>query len=337
MQYSAADPLLPPPPCPAFYDSVQQRWVLSQYGDVLHALREPRLTLYDADASQADIRDNAIRARLETRAALVPASVAEWRARIEPLALEFVARLPRGDAIDIAAELARPWSLATATLVTGAQPSDAQNLERLASRVSGATADPSNAQLRSAAEAAEGELNKYFEGRALPMGGPAFVALSKTLPAFLANAWLALLRHPAEIKRLRNQPELMGKAVEELFRYAGLARTVSRHVMDSLRIGPTWMTKGERVNILLASANRDPNQFSNPNRLDITRDAAGQVAFGAGPHSCVGASLIRMTVAVATGAFVYAVARAEESRPIEWQGGPNFRWPSALYVYLENA
>ncbi|MBV9502942.1 MAG: cytochrome P450 [Acidobacteriaceae bacterium] len=333
----SADPLLPPRPGPAFYDSTSQRWVLSQYDNVLRALREPRLSLYDTRPSGMDVRDNSIRVRLKTRAALSAARLAEWRARIERLALDSIARLPRGVSIDFAADFARPWSVATATIVTGAQAIDSGNLEQLARRVSEAAADPSNPQLEAEATIADAELNKYFERGAIPMGGPAFVALSQTLPAFLANAWLGLLRHPAEIKKLRNQPDLMGNAVQELFRYAGLARKVSRHAADSVSVAGIRMSKGERATLLLASANRDPKQFPDPDRLDIARDAAGQVAFGAGSHSCVGVSLIRMAVAVATSAFVQAVAGADESRTIEWHGGSSFQWPSELYVYLENA
>ena len=86
--------------------------------------------------------------------------------------------------------------------------------------------------------------------------------------------------------------------------------------------------------LMLASANRDPEQFPDPDRLDITRAAAGQIALGAGPHSCVGASLIRMAAAVATGAFVSRFDTAMRGTSIEWRGGSGFRWAASLQVLL---
>ncbi len=332
----SADPLLPPRPRPSFYDKRRQTWVLSQYDDVLAALREPRLVLRDRHEAETDVGDVRLRTRAEIRRALSAAKLAEWRARIEPLAFRLIDDLPRNAPIEIASEFAWPWCLLTAMTVTGARPADSAKLERLARRVSQATADSSDSSVESKSGRADAELKQYFERGAIPMGGPAFVALSQTLPAFLVNAWLALLRHPVELARLRAQPELIGRAIEELFRYAGLARKVSREATASVSVAGIQMSKGERAKLLLASANRDPKEFPEPDHLDITRDAAGQVAFGAGPHSCVGASLIRMAAAIATAVFARAVAAIDETKTIEWRGGSSFQCASALYVYLNH-
>lgn len=330
----SADPLLPPAPAPAFYDSRRGSWVLSQYDEVLAALREPRLILCNKGDETQEASDAEIRARSEIRTALSAPKLTAWRARIEPLAVSIIEGLPRSAPVEVARQFARPWCLQTAIIVTGADAGDSEMLNGLARRVSEATADPSSADMQEASRRADGELTKYFEHGAIPMAGPAFVALSQTLPAFLVNAWLALLRHPAELGKLRSHPELIAKAVQELFRYAGLARKVSREATASARLAGIQLSKGERATLLLASANRDPKQFPDPNRLDVTRDAAGQVALGAGLHSCGGATLIRMATEVATAAFVRAVAGLDETKTIEWCGGSSFRWASALYVYL---
>jgi cytochrome P450 len=163
---------------------------------------------------------------------------------------------------------------------------------------------------------------------------PAFVALAHTLPAFLAKAWLALLRHPKEFSRLRDNPDLLPMAVEELFRYAGLASSMFRVATADGDLGAAKVVKGQRVVLMLNSANRDPAQFPDPNRLDVTRRAAGHVSFGAGAHSCVAASLIRMAVATATSAFIRYFPTARVQEPVSWRGGAGFRAPADLYTTI---
>src|SRR5262249_31588801 len=161
---------------------------------------------------------------------------------------------------------------------------------------------------------------------------PAFVALAQTLPALLAKAWLALLRHPKEFSRLRENPDLLPAAVEELLRYAGLARTMFRVPTLDMDLAGVGLAKGQRVILELNSANRDPAQFPDPNRLDVTRRVPGHLAFGAGAHSCIAASMMRMAVATATSAFIGHFPTAEVQEPVEWRDGTGFRAPVALYV-----
>lgn len=321
-----ADPLLPARPVPPFYDEAREAWVLSRYDDVLAALREPRLSLQYSHTHT----------RSETLAALSVPKLAAWRKEIEDLAAAFAERLPENGPVEIIGEFARPWSLATALIVTGADPADAQRLEVLARQVSEATADSSNASMQAGVRAANCELERYFQHAPIPMSAAAFVALSQTLPCFLANAWLALRRHPAELLCVGNRPELLPKATEELLRYTGLARKASRQVTDQVEIRGIHMTKGQRAILLLASANRDPEQFPDPDRLDITRCAAGHLAFGAGPHSCAGSSVIRMAATVATAAVIRRLAAAEANGPVEWRGGSVFVWASSLHLIFHS-
>lgn len=330
------DPLLPPPPAPPYYDDSSDAWVLSRYSDVVAAFREPRLALWSGKSKDPpETKDAAaqLRTRTETLAAISASRLAEWEAQIEPLAFTMIDQLPSDRPVNIVEEFARPWSLATAVIVTGAARTDGKRLESLARRVSLATADPHDSSLRSGADAANAELERSLQSGAIPMSGAAFVALSQTLPCFLANAWLALLRHPTELVRLRAEPDLMPKAIEELFRYAGLARKVSRRAMIPVELGDITIEQGARVNLMLATANRDPDQFADPDRLDLSRRGAGQAAFGVGSHSCVGASLIRMAAAVVTRVFVQRF-ESQANSSIEWGGGSGFRWAASLHVML---
>jgi cytochrome P450 len=331
---NGADPLSPPPSEAPRFDPVLAAWVMSRYADVLAALREPRLLPISADrqdrpavASQAE--------QVHIRAKLIQAfsasRVAEWQAQIQPLAHRILGILGTDRPVDLVREFAQPWSLRVAAIVTGADSVDCEPLADLARQVSAAAAEPRDPELQSAAAAASGELETRLEG-GMPMRAPAFVALSQTLPCFLANAWLTLYRHPSELARLREDSALMPGAIQELLRYAGLARTVWRLATTDLDLSGIRIAEGERVVLMLASANRDPAQFPQPDRLDFTRGGAGQLALGAGSHSCVGGLLIRMAASLATDAFIHNFAAADMSVPIEWRGGSGFRSPAPLYA-----
>jgi hypothetical protein len=322
------DPLCPPRPVEPFYDPSRNAWVFSRYADVAAALREPELEL------KTESHEDGAAVRSKTLAALSAGKLAEWQAQIEPLAYAIIDRLTCEKPIDIVQEFAQPWCLATAVVVTGADPGGAERFAALARKVSIATANPGDSSLQAAATEANTELQQVLQSAAIPNNGQAFIALSQTLPCFLANAWVALLRHNAEFAQLRTEPSLMPRAMEELLRYAGLTRKVSRYARRAVVVGNIPVAEGDQVILLVASANRDPEQFSNPDRLDWRRSAGGQVSLGAGPHACAGASLIRMTAAVATRVFVERVVEGRMSGPIEWCGGTTFRWAASLYVVL---
>lgn len=116
-----------------------------------------------------------------------------------------------------------------------------------------------------------------------------------TTAAFLGNALLALLLDPGQLELLRSRPELMDNAVEELLRFDGAMQTASfRFTSEDVELGGTVIPRGAVVALTLAAANRDPERFPDPDRLDITRDAKHHVALGHGIHNCLGAELGRM-------------------------------------------
>jgi cytochrome P450 len=149
----------------------------------------------------------------------------------------------------------------------------------------------------------------------------------------IANGTVALLTHPDQLALLRADPRLIPGAVHELARFCGpttLARL--RHATEDVAIGGTTVRKGEALWGILASANHDPRRFDDPDRLDVTRlpDPAGGVhlAFGDGPHGCLGAAVARLVGEVAVAALLrrlpglaLAVAPAElerEPKPRQW-------------------
>lgn len=109
-----------------------------------------------------------------------------------------------------------------------------------------------------------------------------------------ANGVLALLRHPEQLQLLREDPDLLPRAVEELLRLDGPIKVLHRWAREELEIGGTTIPAGDRVLLALASANHDPEQFAAPDEVDVTRYPNRHMAFGRGIHACVGAQLARL-------------------------------------------
>jgi pimeloyl-[acyl-carrier protein] synthase len=130
------------------------------------------------------------------------------------------------------------------------------------------------------------------------------VAGHETTVNLIANGTLALLRHPEARAGLRADAELPGSAVEELLRYDSPVQFTSRHALADLEIGGRRVRAGETVIAVLGAANRDPAQFPDPDRLDLTRAPNRHIAFGGGIHFCLGAPLARVEARIAIGALL---------------------------------
>jgi cytochrome P450 len=121
------------------------------------------------------------------------------------------------------------------------------------------------------------------------------VAGHETTLNLIGNGVLALLEHPAELDRLREDPDLIKPAVEELLRYDSPVQMSSeRYAREAATIAGVTIARGETVVAMLGSANRDERQFERPDDLDITRAPNRHLAFGQGVHYCVGAPLARL-------------------------------------------
>lgn len=125
------------------------------------------------------------------------------------------------------------------------------------------------------------------------------IAGHETTANLLGNGVLALLRHPEQWHRLRQEPGLDRSAVEELMRYDGPIQMAERIPLDDVQIAGTSIPKGRIAVLCLAAANRDPEVFHDPDRLDIGRESNPHVGFGGGAHYCVGAALARMEARIA--------------------------------------
>jgi pimeloyl-[acyl-carrier protein] synthase len=150
------------------------------------------------------------------------------------------------------------------------------------------------ADLLSALIAAEETGDRLSEEELLATCILLLVAGHETTVNLIGNGTLALLRHPAEMRRLREDPGLVAGAVEELLRYDGPVQRTARIPSEDVVVGGRAIGKGELVMPFIGAADRDPAQFREPDRLDITRADNRHIAFGWGIHFCLGAPLARL-------------------------------------------
>lgn len=126
----------------------------------------------------------------------------------------------------------------------------------------------------------------------------------ETTTSLLGNAVKALLDHPEQFSRLRDEPEMIDSAVEEFLRFDGPAASAARVVAVDHELAGQQLKQGDRVFAMLNAANRDPRRFERPHELDLARTPNRHIAFGLGPHFCLGAPLARLEAKVCVGMLV---------------------------------
>jgi cytochrome P450 len=125
------------------------------------------------------------------------------------------------------------------------------------------------------------------------------------------NGLLALLEHPDQLARLRDDPGLLPTAVEELMRFDSPLQLFERTATTDVELGGGTVREGQKVAALLGAANRDPAVFAEPDRLDVGRSDNPHVTFGAGVHFCIGAPLARVELQASFGALLERTSRLE--------------------------
>ena len=137
----------------------------------------------------------------------------------------------------------------------------------------------------------------------------------ETTTHLIGNSILALLAHPSEYDRLRSEPTLMSRAVEEFLRFDSPVQATGRRATTDMDIGGFQVRAGEFLSPVIGSANRDPSWFSEPNKLDVNRQDNRHLAFALGPHFCLGAPLARLEGQLAIGSIVRAFRTIEQAGP----------------------
>jgi pimeloyl-[acyl-carrier protein] synthase len=156
-----------------------------------------------------------------------------------------------------------------------------------------------------------------------------------TTTHLIGSGVLALLQHPDQLELVRARPELMPSAVEEILRYESPLQFTGRFTPDAVEVNGHRIPAGCAVALCLGSANHDPEQFAEPERLDITRPDNRHLAFAAGAHFCLGAALARLEGQVAIGAVLRRFPKLRlASERIEWRKAGAQRGLKRLMVTL---
>jgi cytochrome P450 len=155
----------------------------------------------------------------------------------------------------------------------------------------------------------------------------------ETTTNLIGNGLLTLIRNPATLAHLRDDPSIIEPAVEELLRYESPSQHTARLAPENLELGGKSIKKGDAVMAVMAAANRDPERFPDPDRLDLTRKGNRHLAFGWAAHFCFGASLARIEGQVAFATLLRRLPDlALASEPLAWRQNLGLRGLTALPV-----
>jgi cytochrome P450 len=145
------------------------------------------------------------------------------------------------------------------------------------------------------------------------------VAGNETTTNLLNNALLCLMENPDQLARLRAAPGLLPSAIEEVLRFRSPLQFMFRGMRRDVEMHGHVIPAGKRVLAMIGSANRDPRQFIEPGRFDLTREPNPHIAFGHGIHFCLGAPLSRLEARIALAEFLDRVKSFERASEEPWQ------------------
>ena len=160
------------------------------------------------------------------------------------------------------------------------------------------------ADLLSGLVAAEAEGDRLSETELAGTCALLLAAGNETTTNLICNGVLALLQNPEQLEELRGDPGLIENAVEEFLRYDSPVQATARIVMEDRDFVGNPFEKGQQINLLLGAANRDPEAFDDPDRLDLKRERIAHLSFSRGAHFCLGAQLARLEAKAGIGELV---------------------------------
>lgn len=292
------------------------------------------------------------RLRRLVNSAFTPRRVAALRPRIEEIVRDLLDECPARERFDLLPAFAFPLPIIVICDLLGVPPEDRQRMQHLSTTVA---QTGFGEEAKRAQQQAEEGLHAYFTDlidakRERPgddllsaliaardndgglteseLVSTAFLLMfagHKTTAYLIGNAVHHLLSHPAQLRAVREDPELIRAAVEELVRYDGSVESATfRYATEDVEYGGTLIPKGALVQIALSSANRDPRKFDAPDELDVRRPGNAQdahIGFGHGSHYCLGAPLARLETQLALTRLFDRFPRMALADPT---GGP--RW-----------
>ena len=159
----------------------------------------------------------------------------------------------------------------------------------------------------------------------------------ETTTNLIGNGVLTLLRHPLEMERLRLDSSLIASAVEELLRYESPSQHTARLAPADVELGGKQIRKRQAVIAVMGAANRDPERFHDPDRLDLSRADNRHLAFGWAAHFCFGAALARMEGQIAFQTLLRRLPnlQLDPAARLVWRDNLGLRGLTSLPVYFD--
>ncbi len=327
--------------------------------------------LFEVIGAQMNITDPERHHRLRALVAKVftPRAVDALRPAVAAMVNELLDRLPEQGRFDVIADLAFPLPARVIARLLGLDTGELEQLKRWSDDFSAIFGtDPSAVtpeQYQRALQSTH-ELTTFFRAefekrRASPgddllsllvhaeidgdrLSETELIANANLLLAaghettthLIGNGLLALLHHPDQLQLLLADPSLIPNAIEEFLRYDGTVQFMYREAGEELMIGERSIRKGQLVYLMFAAANRDPARFPDPDRLDVRRRLDVHLAFGHGPHVCLGAALARMEARVAFTALLRRCSGLQlTGEPLAYQDNLELRGLKGLPVVFE--
>jgi pimeloyl-[acyl-carrier protein] synthase len=296
--------------------------------------------------------------------AFTPRVVDQMRARVSAFADELLAAAAGSDEVDLLEALAYPLPVMVIADLLGVPSSDRESFQRWSADMADSMDVNTHGPGSESGGAARRELRRYLGGiteerrrqpqddlisrlvvaeeqgdrlsndELLDMCVLLLAAGHETTVNLIGNGVNALLDDPDQLQLLRERPELMESAVEEFMRYDSPVQMNSRVPIEDVEISGCTLRARQMVLILVGSANRDPDEFADPDRLDVSRGVNRHLAFGRGIHFCLAAPLARMEAQVAIGGLLARFPDLRRAGTPTRRPNPVFRGLATLPVAL---
>ena len=350
-------------------------WVLTRYEDADAMLRDhDRFSAEDRrfyDVGLTTMLDidppDHTRLRALVSRAFTPRSVSRWHERVQEITDRLLDAVAGQDRFDLIAALGYPLPVTVIAEMLGVPAEDMDRFERWSNDIAlvvepiltrGQVENVRRASeelftyfetivearrrnprddLVSALLAAEEEGDKLSREELLSTMLLILIAGNETTRNLIGNGMLALLRHPDQLQRLRDEPGLLEPAVDELLRYDSPVQLDGRVVREDLEMGGKRLRAGQKAIALIGAANRDPEAFENPEALDIGRKGRSHLSFGRGIHYCLGASLAVKEARVAFRGLLDRFPSIRLAAEPDYRDGIVLRGVESLWIEVEQA
>lgn len=326
---------------PAYWDERNRVWALTRHDDVLAVEKDPEtFSSHRAPRPHGmhlpmmismDPPEHSRRRKLVSRG-FTPRRVRELEPKVRAICTRIIDRIAPEGECDFVWDVAAPLPLLVIADLLGFPPDAYDDLLRWSDDlIRATTADPPPEVAQAGADAMlafrEFQLGVIADRRARPPQGDLVSVLchaeiggerlddesiineslliliggDETSRHVLTDGMLALFEHPDQLAIMRDDPRSIERGVEELLRWVSPVKNMSRTVTRDVEVHGRTMHAGDQVILMYPAANRDPSVFADPERLDVRRDPNPHLAFGFGPHFCMGASLARLELNVMFG------------------------------------